>query len=221
MTQKIWLTIENLIFYPVTYTRSRLYGHRIYGLFGYLVNFLLVPNRFLFHTIENFGYMVCFSVIWSNWKVMNFQNLAEITCTKMEAMGPLVGNTLCQSPNRECIESWCRQIKIETPCPTCSSDSTSRSPKTRTAAGHGNGGGGVRVAAGWTQARSGSWFLLIWSFLHQFSVIWSSKIWSFSDLWSIFSWSRRGPYIRERVYCVRALSSPVCSHQICEECIWI
>ena len=49
------------------YTRSRLYGHRIYGLFGYMVNFWVVPISL--STIRltiypefdlNFGYMVNF-----------------------------------------------------------------------------------------------------------------------------------------------------------------
>ena len=54
--------------YPVKrYTRSRLYGHRIYGLFGYVVNFWVVPISL--STIKltiypefdlNFGYMVNF-----------------------------------------------------------------------------------------------------------------------------------------------------------------
>ena len=65
--------------WKVLYTRSRLYGLRIYGLFGDMVNFLLVPNGIHFHTIKNSGYMVCISVIWSNRKVMNLQNLADIT----------------------------------------------------------------------------------------------------------------------------------------------
>ena len=51
----------------VEYTRSRLYGHRIYGLFGYMVNFWEVPISL--STIKltiypefdlNFGYMVNF-----------------------------------------------------------------------------------------------------------------------------------------------------------------
>ena len=37
----------------------------IYGLFGYLVNFKLVPNEMGFHTIKFFGYMVYISDIWS------------------------------------------------------------------------------------------------------------------------------------------------------------
>ena len=49
------------------YTRSRLYGHRIYGLIGYMVNFWVVPISL--STIKltiypefdlNFGYMVNF-----------------------------------------------------------------------------------------------------------------------------------------------------------------
>ena len=49
------------------YTRSRLYGHRIYGLFGYMVNFWVGPISL--STIKltiypefdlNFGYMVTF-----------------------------------------------------------------------------------------------------------------------------------------------------------------
>ena len=52
-----------------TYTWFRLYGLRIYGLFGYMVNFWLVPNRVDFHTIENFGYMVWISDIWSIYEL--------------------------------------------------------------------------------------------------------------------------------------------------------
>ena len=52
------------------YTRFRLYGHRIYGLFEYLVNFWVVPIylNILKLTIYpgfdlNFGYMVNFEMV--------------------------------------------------------------------------------------------------------------------------------------------------------------
>ena len=71
-------------------------------------------------------------------------------------------------------------------------------------AGHGEGGGGVCEAGhgegGGGVCEAGHGFSLIWSLKHHFFAIWSSEIWSFSDLWSIFSWSRGGPYNRERVY---------------------
>ena len=69
---KGWRFETNYTFSPLgkviyTYTRSRLYGHRIYGLFGYLVNFWVVPisSNILKLTIYpefdlNFGYMVNF-----------------------------------------------------------------------------------------------------------------------------------------------------------------
>ena len=34
------------------YTASRIHGHRIYGLSGYMVNFWLVPNGIGFHTVK-------------------------------------------------------------------------------------------------------------------------------------------------------------------------
>ena len=59
----------NVVQSRTTYTGFRLYGLRIYGLFGYMVNFWLVPNRVDFHTIENFGYMVWISDIWSIYEL--------------------------------------------------------------------------------------------------------------------------------------------------------
>ena len=71
------------------YSRFCLYGLRIYGLFGHMVNFLLVPNGIPFYTIYNFGYKVYFSVIWSNLKVMNNQKLAKITSHVLDELIPV------------------------------------------------------------------------------------------------------------------------------------
>ena len=40
--------------YFTKYTASRIDGHRIYGLSGYMVNFWLFPNGMGFHTIRFF-----------------------------------------------------------------------------------------------------------------------------------------------------------------------
>ena len=76
------------------YTSFRLYGSRIYGFFGYLVQFLLVPNEMEFHTIEYFGYMTQifgYMVYFPPLFFQNFRNLGSkigliqvcIDCSRM------------------------------------------------------------------------------------------------------------------------------------------
>ena len=47
---------------------------RLYGLFGYMVNFWVVPNGIGFYTIKVFGYMFYISVIWFKWRKREHQN---------------------------------------------------------------------------------------------------------------------------------------------------